>query len=96
MQLDCEDQKAQDKCLLQADPAHVNVETDGDQLAGVLVAGEKGPGCLDQKCDDIKPDEDGSKAASGDAVEFLLWEEKIDHATEGHVEKGIDPWMQLH
>lgn len=54
-------------------------------------AGHNRTGCLDDEGEDIEADEEDAEPARGDAAEFLLREEEVDHATEGHVQEGIDP-----
>lgn len=62
-----------------------------DKASSVLDAGHNRTGCLDDEGEDIEADEEDAEPARGDAAEFLLREEEVDHATEGHVQEGIDP-----
>lgn len=84
--------EANDKNLLQSDPTHVNVQSGHDKVPSVLDACHSRTGCLDDEGENIKADEEDAKPARRDADEFLFQEEEVDHATEGHVQEGIDPW----
>ena len=84
--------EAEDEEELEADAAHVDVESLFD--LGICVAGSRGHGCasgLDEEGNNVEEDKVEPKSPCLDPENFCSGGEVVDHAPENHIDKGIDP-----
>ncbi|KAF3392753.1 hypothetical protein F1880_008807 [Penicillium rolfsii] len=92
MEVNCKCRETKNKGLLKPYPAHVDVQSCHHKTSTLLSAAHQGTGCLDEKGEYIEADKEGPESARGDANEFLIGEEEVDHTTECHVQEGINPY----
>ncbi len=93
LESDEEDQKQQDNALLEGYADSVYDEADSDDLC-FSAAGKHGTAqALDEKGNDVEPDEVLRHRLRPDAEDGLLWNIHMDHAGDGHVNESIDPYV---
>lgn len=92
MQEDSQGCKPEDEHLLESDSAHVDIQTDlEDMVRGVVHRGHGSARGLHYESQDVESDEQSRETDGGDADEFLVVYKEVDHAAEDHVEEGVYP-----
>ena len=85
-------EEADDEEELEADAAHVNVQTPFDLVVCEIVSGSHG--CtdrLDEEGDNVQEDKVQTEAPGLDAENPSRGSEVVYHPADDHVDKGIDP-----
>lgn len=93
MEKNCQRSKAENEEFLHSNTAHVEMQSNHDKVVVTSLAGGQCRSTqLDKKGKDVEADEYDTERACGDPNQFLFWKVEVDHATESHVDEGVDPW----
>ena len=77
--------------MLEADAAHVDVQTPLLRGDGVVVGGLAGAYDLDEEGDDVEDDEEAGQALRFDMPDRDVGEQEVHDASQGHVRERVDP-----
>ena len=91
LEADAEGKEDADRKQLHANARHIDVQADLLRAGGLGRGRQRATGGLNEEGAHVAEDEDERDALRFEAKDAVVDEEEVGHATEDHVDEGVDP-----